>query len=194
MLPPASDESAAGPMAQAAPGAAVEATPVHLPRFRLTWWLSVAIVVGDQLAKLAVRATLPLLDSRTIVPGLVDFTRVENQGVAFGLLNDAPIGAGVKTAVTTTLAALALAGIGIYARHVRPEERLARMGLSCILGGALGNLLDRLSRGYVTDFVDVYYRDWHFWAFNLADASITIGAILVFLDLLVVRRHAPHSV
>jgi signal peptidase II len=194
MFPPGSDESSAAPVAQAGAGAVVEAAAAGLPRFRLLWWLSLTIVAGDQLAKLAVRARLPLLDSVAIIPGLVDFTRVENQGVAFGLLNDAPIGAGLKTALTTTLAGLALAGIGVYARHVRPEERLARAGLSCILGGALGNLIDRLSRGYVTDFVDVYWRDWHFWAFNIADASITIGAILVFLDLLVVRRHAPHSV
>jgi signal peptidase II len=63
-----------------------------------------------------------------------------------------------------------------------------------ILGGALGNLLDRVRVGYVLDYVDVAWRGWHFWAFNVADASITIGAILVFLDLLLVTRHAPHSV
>jgi signal peptidase II len=114
--------------------------------------------------------------------------------VAFGLLNDAPIGLRAKAAVTTALAALALAGIGLYARHVRLEERLARTGLSLILGGAVGNLIDRLVRGYVIDFVDVYWRGWHFWAFNVADASITIGAALVFLDLLVVSRHASNTV
>ena len=67
-------------------------------------------------------------------------------------------------------------------------------GLSLILGGAVGNLIDRLRQGYVVDFVDVYWRGWHFWAFNVADASITIGAMLVFLDLLLVTRHASHSV
>lgn len=71
---------------------------------------------------------------------------------------------------------------------------MARIGLSLILGGAVGNLIDRLRVGYVDDFVDVYFRGWHFWAFNVADASITIGAILVFLDLLLVARHASDSV
>jgi signal peptidase II len=99
-----------------------------------------------------------------------------------------------KPWVTTALAGLALAGIAFYARHVRHDERLARIGLSLILGGALGNLIDRLRQGYVIDFVDVYFRGWHFWAFNVADASITIGAFLVFLDLLVVSRHASHPV
>jgi signal peptidase II len=63
-----------------------------------------------------------------------------------------------------------------------------------ILGGALGNLVDRLWAGYVLDFVDVYWRNWHFWAFNVADACISIGAVLVFFDLLFVRPHASHSV
>jgi signal peptidase II len=87
-----------------------------------------------------------------------------------------------------------LLGIVFYARMVHQHERLARWGLSMILGGALGNLLDRIRVGYVLDYVDVSWRGWHFWAFNVADASITIGAILVFLDLLLVTRHAPHSV
>jgi signal peptidase II len=68
------------------------------------------------------------------------------------------------------------------------------VGLSLILGGALGNLIDRLHAGYVIDFVDVYWRGWHFWAFNVADASITIGALFVFIELLVVKRHASHTV
>jgi signal peptidase II len=89
---------------------------------------------------------------------------------------------------------VALVGIGFYARHIRREEWAARLGLSLILGGAVGNLIDRLRVGYVVDFVDAYVRDWHFWAFNVADASITIGAILVFLDLLLVSRHASDSV
>jgi signal peptidase II len=63
-----------------------------------------------------------------------------------------------------------------------------------ILGGAIGNLIDRAVQGYVLDFVDVYWRNWHFWAFNVADASITIGAILVFVELLLVRPNASHPV
>ena len=78
---------------------------------------------------------------------------------------------------------------------MRPEERLARIGLSLILGGAIGNLADRVRQSYVIDFMDVYFRGWHFWAFNVADACITIGAILVFIDLLfVTRHHASHTV
>jgi signal peptidase II len=156
------------------------------------WWLVAALVAADQSAKFAIRATLPIFGSVTVIPNLVDFVHVHNAGVAFGFLNN--LDAAYQKIVTTLLALVALFGIAYFARHVRPEERLARVGLSLILGGALGNLVDRLRAGYVTDFVDVYWRGWHFWAFNVADASITMGAILVFADLLLVRRHASHPV
>jgi signal peptidase II len=163
-------------------------------RFGLSLWLCGAIIVADQITKALIRSTLAPFESRVIIPGLLDFIHVRNAGVAFGILNDAPISDSVKAVLTTALAALALLGIAFYARHVHHHEKLARIGLSLILGGAVGNLIDRLRLGYVLDYVDVYWRDWHFWAFNVADASITIGAVLVFLDLLLVTRHASHPV
>jgi signal peptidase II len=160
----------------------------------LAWWLSAGVIVLDQIAKAIVRATLPPFDSVTVIPGLLDLIHVQNSGVAFGILNDSPMSQRLKATLTTLLAALALLGIGFYARHVHHHEKLARIGLSLILGGAIGNLIDRLRVGYVLDYVDVYWRGWHFWAFNIADASITIGAVLVFIDLLLVTPHASHSV
>jgi signal peptidase II len=162
--------------------------------FRLFWWLSLVIIVADQITKAIVRAKLPLYESVPVIDGLVDFIHVPNSGVAFGLLNDLALDVRVKALLTSALAALALIGIGFYARHVRHHERVARVGLSLILGGAVGNLIDRLRTGHVVDFVDVYWGNWHFWAFNVADASITIGATLVFIDLLLVNRHAPNPV
>lgn len=163
-------------------------------RFGLSLWLCGVIIAADQLSKALVRATLAPFESRTIIPGFLDFIHVQNTGVAFGILNDAAMNHQLKAVLTTALAALALIGIGFYARHVHHHEKLARIGLSLILGGAIGNLIDRLRVGYVLDYVDVYWHGWHFWAFNVADASITIGAVLVFLDLLLVTRHAPHPV
>jgi len=160
--------------------------------FRIYWWLSFAAILVDQVAKAMVSAWLPIYESRSIIPGFFDVIHVHNEGVAFGLLNEPQIP--YKGWLTTALAMLALVGIGFYARHVRPEERMARVGLSLILGGAIGNLADRLRQNYVVDFMDVYWRGWHFWAFNIADACITVGAILVFIDLLfVTRHHASHS-
>ena len=196
MQPPADDLPAAtSPPAPTAAGAetAGVAQPAQTAKFHLFWWVTLGVVALDQITKAIVRSILAPFESMTVIPGLVDLTHVLNSGVAFGLLNELDLP--FKNVVTTLLAALALGGIAYYARHVRSEERLARLGLSLILGGAIGNLLDRLLTGRVIDFVDVYWQGWHFWAFNVADASITIGAVLVFVELLVVNRHhASHSV
>jgi signal peptidase II len=162
--------------------------------FHLFWWLSAGVLAIDQIAKALIVWKLPEGESVAVIPGFMDFTHVRNAGVAFGILNNSDsFLASHKWAVTTALAAMALLGIGLYARYIRREEWLARIGLSLILGGAIGNLVDRVHFHNVVDFVDVYFRGWHFWAFNVADASITIGAVLVFLDLLFVTRRVPHA-
>lgn len=190
MQPPDASTGSGSPVADVVAQSAQEVRR----RFGLSIWLCAAIIVGDQISKAIVRAHLAPFESRPIIPGLLDFIHVQNTGVAFGILNDAAMNHQFKAVLTTTLAALALIGIAFYARHVHHHEKLARVGLSLILGGAVGNLIDRLRVGYVLDYVDVYWRGWHFWAFNVADASITIGAVLVFLDLLLVTRHASHPV
>jgi signal peptidase II len=193
LLPPV-DDLPAGVAEPVAPAPAEDRPAVTgIKAFRIYWWLSFAAIFVDQVAKAIVSAKLPLVyESYSVIPGLFDIIHVHNEPVAFGLLNDRQLP--FKGWLTTALAVLALVGIGFYARHVRPEERLARVGLSLILGGAIGNLADRLRQNYVVDFMDVYWRGWHFWAFNIADACITLGAILVFVDLLfVTRHHASHS-
>ena len=153
----------------------------------------VGIIVLDQLTKFAVRATIPLYAKRSIIPNLLDLTHVQNTGAAFGVLNAADFP--FKSIVMIVVAALALVAISLYARQLGHEERLSRYGLAFILGGALGNLIDRAISGYVVDFVDVYWGTAHFWAFNVADAAITAGAILVLLEMIGIgRRHASHSV
>jgi signal peptidase II len=151
------------------------------------------VLVLDQLTKALVRATLPLTGHVTIIPNLLDFTHVQNTGAAFGLLNAADFP--YKSGVMIVIAALALIAISLYARQLGSHERLSRYGLALILGGAFGNLIDRALSGHVVDFVDVYWHDAHFWAFNVADAAITIGAVLVLLEMLGLgRQHASHPV
>src|SRR4029077_13712777 len=151
------------------------------------------IVVIDQISKFIVRSTIHLYDKHVVIPKLLDVTHVQNAGAAFGLLNAANFP--YKSAVMIGIAALALVAISLYARQLGAHERLSRYGLALILGGAFGNLIDRATSGYVVDFVDVYWGDAHFWAFNVADAAITIGAILVLLEMIGVgRHHASHPV
>lgn len=156
--------------------------------------VTIAGVVGlDQLTKEIVRRTIGLYDRVPVIDGLLDITHVQNTGAAFGLLNAADFP--YKPAVMIAIASIALVAIAAYATQLGFHERLARFGLSLILGGAFGNLIDRALSGYVVDFVDIYWGTAHFWAFNVADAAITIGAVLVLLDMIGLgREHASHPV
>lgn len=145
-------------------------------------WLSGFIVLVDQVSKAVVRQRLELHDSVEVLPGFFDLTRVHNTGAAFGMLNSAEFP--FKTVVLALVATAALAGVGLYAAMLPATQWLARVGLAFILGGAAGNLIDRMTFGYVIDFFDFYWRGWHFWAFNVADAAITVGVGLMILDLL----------
>lgn len=155
---------------------------------RLERWLPLVVVALDQLTKAIVRRTLPLHESVTVVPGILDVTHIRNTGAAFGILNAADFP--FKTAVIVGVAAVALLGLAFYAAGLARDQVLQRTGLSLILGGAAGNLVDRIFTGSVVDFVDVYWRSYHFWAFNLADSAITIGVSLMILDMIGVGPHA----
>jgi signal peptidase II len=174
----------------ATPGDYVE--PATLPPRRLEIWLPILIVAVDQLTKAIVRATLPLHSSITLLPGLVDFTHVRNTGAAFGILNGADFP--FKTAVIAVVATAALIGVGMYAASLAHHQLVARIGLALIIGGAAGNLLDRVIAGSVVDFVDVYWRTYHFWAFNVADSAITVGVGIMILDMLGVETHVSKTV
>jgi signal peptidase II len=151
------------------------------------------VVLADQITKAIVRANLQLGESHTVISGFLDFAHVQNTGAAFGMLNDVDFP--YKSAIIVVIAAMALLAIAAYGAQLGFHDRLARIGLAMILGGAFGNLMDRAIAGHVVDFVDVYWGTIHFWAFNLADAAITFGAVFVILDTLGAgRRHASNPV
>lgn len=150
------------------------------------------VVILDQATKALVRARFELFDSIEIIPGLLNLTRIHNTGAAFGMLNGADVP--FKTAVLALVAAGALIGLALYAASLPAEQRMTRFGLALIIGGAAGNLIDRVVSGYVVDFVDVYFGSWHFWAFNVADAAITAGVSLMILDMLGVGRRVSGTV
>jgi len=161
------------------------------PARRLEIWLPILVVVFDQLTKAAVRATLPEHTSRIVIPGFIDFTHVRNTGAAFGILNgvDFPF----KTVVIAVIATAALIGVGVYAASLAHHQRAARIGLALIIGGAAGNLIDRVIAGSVVDFVDVYFQSYHFWAFNVADSAISVGVAIMILDMLGVGAHVSKT-
>lgn len=147
------------------------------------------VIVLDQITKALVRASLAVGDSREVIPGFLNLAHVQNTGAAFGMLNDVDFP--YKSAVMVAIAAIALLAIAAYGTQLGFQDRVARFGLALILGGAFGNLIDRAVAGHVVDFVDVYWGDIHFWAFNVADAAITVGAIFVILDTFGLGRR-PH--
>ncbi len=159
---------------------------------RLELIVSVTVVILDQITKALIRPALALHESREVIPGFLDLTRVHNTGAAFGMLNSVDIP--FKAVVLSLVALIALGGVAWYAATVPLADRLARIGIAGVLGGAIGNLIDRAKDGYVLDFVDAYWNGWHFWAFNVADAAITVGVIFMILDILGVGRRASNPV
>ena len=154
---------------------------------RLLVVLAGAVVVLDQISKAMVRSMLPLHESVSVVPGLLDLTHVRNTGAAFGVLNAVEIP--FKPVLMTAIALTALLAIGVFAVRTTSHEPMTQLGLALVFGGATGNLIDRVTIGSVIDFIDVYWRNWHFWAFNVADSAITVGACLLILEMTILNRH-----
>ena len=146
---------------------------------RIAPWLALAalILVADQASKYAVSASLRPGEFREIT-GFFNLVLTYNRGAAVSFLSDA---GGWQRALFIGVAAAAVAIIvTLLLRH--PQERLFCAGLGFILGGALGNVCDRVVLGHVVDFLDFHALGWHFWAFNLADSAITVGAGLLIFD------------
>jgi signal peptidase II len=144
---------------------------VDPPRPRFALWpaglIVLLVVVLDQVTKLLVRSRFELYDSLQVVPGFFSLTRVHNYGAAFGMLNSA--GLPYQAAILTAVRIAALVGLAWFASTIPA--------------------VDGFTLGYVVDFFDFYWRGWHFWAFNVADASITVGMALIILDQIGVGRH-----
>jgi len=168
------------------------AAPPPVQRRLVEFVLPMLIVAIDQATKAMVRASVPVHDSVTIIPGYLDITHALNSGAAFGILNGADFP--FKTVIIALIAAAALIGVGMYAASLSHHQLVARIGLALIIGGAAGNLIDRVMAGSVVDFVDVYWRTHHFWAFNVADSAISVGVTMLILDMLTTGPHVSKTV
>jgi signal peptidase II len=149
-------------------------------------WLGLAFILlmVDQFTKVLIVGYYHLGDS-TYVTHFFNVVRVHNSGAAFSFL----AGAGGWQRWFFTVIGFVAAAVIIWMLKSHPGQRLFSFAMACILGGAIGNVIDRLLHGYVIDFLDFHWRSWHFPAFNVADAAITVGAACLILDeLLRVRR------
>ncbi|MDV7210391.1 signal peptidase II [Azotobacter beijerinckii] len=154
---------------------------------KLPWlWLSLLVFVLDQASKLYFEGALRLYQQIEIVPGLFSWTLAYNTGAAFSFL----AGESGWQRWLFALIALAVSGVlVVWLRRLQATETWLAVALALVLGGAMGNLFDRVAYGHVIDFILVHWQDrWFFPAFNLADSAITVGAIMLALDMFISKK------
>jgi signal peptidase II len=152
-------------------------------------WPALTIVVLDQITKWAIVRSLRVFESVPVVTGFFNLVQVRNRGMAFGLMNRSDIGFASYFLLTASLVAVVL--ILLWFFKLKENDNRLTLGLSLILGGALGNIIDRIRLGEVIDFLDFYLGSYHWPAFNLADSAITAGTFLVALSLIFQRKAHP---
>lgn len=153
--------------------------------------IAAAVFAVDRVTKWLIETHVSFLDSLQIIPGLFEIVHTENRGVAFSLFNDSTSEWRTLLLVVFSIAAVALVGGFIFRRADR-LDRYSLTGFALILGGALGNVFDRIVWGRVTDFLDFYIGAYHWPAFNVADSAIVIGSALLLIEVLRPRRQAAN--
>ncbi|WP_024462539.1 signal peptidase II [Marinimicrobium sp. LS-A18] len=154
--------------------------PLTIPRQAWRWYiLAIVVIVLDQISKHWVSAALTYGEPVVFTP-FFNFTLLHNPGAAFSFLSDA---GGWQRWFFTVVAAVVSVVLVIWLARVS-EKRYEALALALILGGAIGNLYDRVVLGYVVDFIVVHYQDYYWPAFNIADSAITVGAALLIMDML----------
>lgn len=146
----------------------------------LRWlWMSVLVIVLDYITKQYFSSTMQLGESISILP-FFNWTLAHNYGAAFSFLHDA---GGWQRWFFTAIALVVTIAMSIWmTRLPKQGANFLLIGIALVIGGALGNLYDRVTLGYVVDFVHFFYRDWHFPAFNIADCGISVGAAILIID------------
>jgi signal peptidase II len=160
-------------------------------RIRLkAYGAAAAVVALDRLTKWVVETRVSFADTRTVIPGFFDIVRAQNSGVAFGMFNESTFE--WRTTVLVLVSAAAVVVVSAIIWKARQLDLPSLWGFALILGGAAGNLYDRILSGRVTDFLDFYIRDYHWPAFNVADSALVVGCGLLLVGMLHPQRQAPH--
>ena len=141
-----------------------------------------ACVGLDMWSKKYMAGWLALGQTKSVIPGFFQFTLVHNKGAAFG------VGSGWSTPFFLLFSVVAIVIVAIMFYQLKAHEKLSAIGLAMILGGAFGNIVDRIRLGYVVDFLDVYVKNHHWPVFNVADSVITIGAVLLGIEILFLSK------
>jgi len=174
-----------GGQQSAGPERATAKGPFEFTQLPIFWLLvSAAVVVLDLYTKQLASEALALYEPRAVFSWL-NMTLAHNYGAAFSFLSSA---GGWQRGFFVTLASVVSVILLVWLLRLPRREWLTGLGLALVLGGALGNLADRVRLGYVVDFIDVHFRGWHYPAFNVADSAITCGVALLILDVFLISR------
>jgi signal peptidase II len=145
------------------------------------------VLALDRWTKFLIQSRFDLHDSISVIDGFFNITYVRNTGVAFGIFSS--ISSPAKSVLLSAFAALAAVLVIAYSLRTPLKDRLLHVALALILGGALGNLYDRIAYGYVVDFLELYVRSYSWPSFNVADSAISIGVVLLAIE--ITRNEAP---
>ena len=154
------------------------------PRVR-TAAIAAAVVVIDRITKTYIRSAFTSWDVTPVIPGFFNIVHTENPGAAFGILADSPSAWSSMLLVAVSLVVMSIIGVMLWRPRPMAKQSpgLVSVGLALVFGGAFGNVWDRLFRGTVTDFLQVFFGSYEFPSYNAADSAITIGAALLLIDL-----------
>ena len=156
----------------------------------MNWlWLSSLVVILDQLSKQIAENSLLLHKPLAVFPGF-NWTLMYNKGAAFSFLSQA---GGWQRWFFIILSSVISIALIIWLKQLKKEQQVLSAGIAFILGGAIGNLIDRGMYGHVIDFIQVYYKDFYWPAFNIADSAITLGAGLLILDMFIEYKKAHNN-
>lgn len=163
---------------------------LSVPKQAWRWYaLALLIVLLDQLSKFWVTANLTYGDP-VVLTSFFNFTLLHNPGAAFSFLSDA---SGWQRWFFTIVAVVVSLVLVVWLARVSRAKPLESLALALVLGGAIGNVYDRIALGYVVDFIVVHYREYHFPAFNIADSAISVGAFLLIIDMLFGKENPSHE-
>lgn len=162
------------------------------PKYTILFLLSLCVVVLDQWTKNWVIKNFQLGETQSIISGIFNLTYIRNTGAAFGVLRDADPSFRVPFFMIVPLIAIFIIG---YVFHKLPEKDIKlSVALSLVVGGAIGNLMDRVQLGYVVDFLDFHWKYlYHFPAFNVADSAICVGVGVLMLDLAIRKEESVNA-
>jgi signal peptidase II len=155
-------------------------------KYIIIFIITIPVIVLDQFTKFYIQKSMKLHQSIKVIDGFFDITYVLNKGAAFSFLADKPEGFTIPFFVIVSVIAIGIIGFLFY--QTKKNDYVSLIAFALLLGGSIGNLIDRIRHGAVTDFLDFYIQQYHWPAFNVADSAITTGISLLFFSLIFARK------